>query len=125
MKALSVKQPWASLIAVGLKSVELRSWRTHYRGPLVVVASAGVDRAALARLGGRNGPRGVTVAIVDLVDVRPAVIADVDDALSVPRRGAFAWCLTRPRLLVATAVRGRLGLYELDDTLVVAAGRAA
>jgi len=39
MKALSIIQPWASLIAVGAKRIETRSWGTGYRGPLVIHAS--------------------------------------------------------------------------------------
>lgn len=38
MKALSVKQPWAALIASGEKPYEVRTWRTDYRGPLVICA---------------------------------------------------------------------------------------
>ncbi len=37
-RALTLHQPWASLIAVGAKSIETRSWRTKYRGPLVIHA---------------------------------------------------------------------------------------
>ena len=40
MKALSLRQPWASLIADGRKTIETRTWRTHYRGPLAIHASA-------------------------------------------------------------------------------------
>ena len=36
MKALTVRQPWASLIAVGAKRVETRSWPTAYRGPRAI-----------------------------------------------------------------------------------------
>jgi len=39
MKALSVRQPWAWLIAHGLKPVENREWETHYRGPVLIHAS--------------------------------------------------------------------------------------
>lgn len=39
MKALSVKQPWASLIVSGLKDIENRSWSTNYRGPILIHAS--------------------------------------------------------------------------------------
>ena len=38
MKALTVRQPWASLIALGVKRIETRSWRTSYRGPLAIHA---------------------------------------------------------------------------------------
>jgi hypothetical protein len=40
MKALSIKQPYASLIAHGIKNVENRSWRTHFRGKIYIHASA-------------------------------------------------------------------------------------
>lgn len=38
--ALSLKQPWASLICIGLKDVENRTWQTDYRGRLFIVASS-------------------------------------------------------------------------------------
>lgn len=38
MKALTVRQPWASLIAAGVKTIETRSWSTRYRGPLAIHA---------------------------------------------------------------------------------------
>lgn len=39
MKAISILQPWATLIAVGAKQIETRSWLTKYRGPLAIHAS--------------------------------------------------------------------------------------
>src|ERR1700689_5364039 len=39
MKALTLTQPWASLVAVGAKRIETRSWRTPYRGPLAIHAA--------------------------------------------------------------------------------------
>ena len=44
MKARTVKEPWASLIASGTKDVENRSWRTHYKRQLLIHAGLGVDR---------------------------------------------------------------------------------
>jgi len=41
IRGLSLTQPWASLIAIGVKKIETRSWRTHYRGPLAIHASKG------------------------------------------------------------------------------------
>ena len=38
MKALTLTQPWATLVAAGEKTIETRSWRTHYRGPIAVHA---------------------------------------------------------------------------------------
>ncbi|MFV5697767.1 ASCH domain-containing protein [Flavobacterium sp. ZT3R17] len=40
MKALSIKQPWASLIAHGFKDIENRTWRTHFRGRIYIHVSA-------------------------------------------------------------------------------------
>lgn len=40
MKTLTIRQPWASLIAAGVKTIETRSWSTRYRGPLAIHAGA-------------------------------------------------------------------------------------
>lgn len=39
MKALSIKQPWASLIAHGIKNIENRTWKTNFRGRIYIHAS--------------------------------------------------------------------------------------
>ena len=39
MKALSLTQPWATLIAIGAKRIETRSWSTSFRGPIAIHAS--------------------------------------------------------------------------------------
>lgn len=39
VKALSLTQPWATLVALGAKQIETRSWYTSYRGPLVIHAA--------------------------------------------------------------------------------------
>lgn len=46
MKALTLTQPWATLVAVGAKRIETRSFRTHYRGPLAIHAAKGFPRDA-------------------------------------------------------------------------------
>lgn len=45
--ALSLWQPWASLIALGYKTIETRPWRTNYRGPLAIHATASIPRQVL------------------------------------------------------------------------------
>lgn len=40
MKAITLWQPWASLVAVGAKTIETRSWSTKHRGPLAIHAAA-------------------------------------------------------------------------------------
>ena len=50
MRALTLTQPWASLVAIGAKQIETRSWSTRYRGPLAIHAGAG-----LGPVGGNQG----------------------------------------------------------------------
>jgi len=38
MKAITLRQPWATLVAIGAKEIETRSWRTSYRGPIAIHA---------------------------------------------------------------------------------------
>lgn len=46
MKALTLTQPWASLVALGAKKIETRSWKTAYRGPLAIHAAKGFPKDA-------------------------------------------------------------------------------
>ena len=39
MKAITIWQPWASLLACGGKRFETRSWATSYRGPIAIHAA--------------------------------------------------------------------------------------
>lgn len=39
MRALTLRQPWATLVAIGAKQIETRSWSTSYRGPLAIHAA--------------------------------------------------------------------------------------
>lgn len=47
MKALTVKQPWASLIIRGGKDIENRDWRTNYRGIVAIHSSAKLERSEM------------------------------------------------------------------------------
>lgn len=113
MKALSVRQPWAELIASGRKSIELRTWSTNYRGPLIIVASLARHSSTLHQ--SVDGPRGVTVCVAELVNVELATASDATDAAfdTIPD-GLFAWRLTSPRRLLPLSVKGKLSLFELD-----------
>jgi hypothetical protein len=48
MKVLSLLQPWASLVVMGAKKIETRSWSTRHRGDLLIHASSGKAGALLA-----------------------------------------------------------------------------
>ena len=44
MKAMSIYQPWATLVVIGAKKFETRSWSTKYRGPLLIHATKDFPR---------------------------------------------------------------------------------
>lgn len=86
MKGLSLTQPWATLVAIGAKTIETRSWSTSYRGELLIHAAKGFpnDCQALCRRdpfaqtlidGGFNKakdlPIGLIVAVATLDVVLP------------------------------------------------------
>jgi hypothetical protein len=48
MRALSILQPWATLLLSGAKHYETRSWKTDYRGPLLIHAGNRLDADARA-----------------------------------------------------------------------------
>ncbi len=48
MKAVTLTQPWATLVAIGAKRIETRSWGTCYRGPLAIHAAKGFPKWARA-----------------------------------------------------------------------------
>ena len=119
MKALSVRQPWAELIACGRKTVELRSRRTLYRGPLLICAG-GAWHVEGARLHGRIGERGVTVCVVDLADCRPVEGSDAK-AICLPesgvvRLGGYAWVLRNAYRVEPTPMLGKLGVFPIRAT---------
>ena len=43
MKCLSLKQPFADLLALGEKTIELRKWNTKFRGEFLIHASKNID----------------------------------------------------------------------------------
>lgn len=47
MRALSIKQPWASLIVRAGKDIENRDWRTNFRGIVAVHASAKLEHSEM------------------------------------------------------------------------------
>ncbi len=50
MKVITIKQPWATLIVEGYKRFEFRSWKTNYRGDILIHAGKGIDKEAMERL---------------------------------------------------------------------------
>lgn len=49
MKTLTIKQPFATLIVEGLKEYEFRTWKTNYRGEILIHAGKAVDKKAMKK----------------------------------------------------------------------------
>ena len=49
MKVLSIREPWASLIVGGYKNYEFRSWKTNYRGKILIHASKNIEKDNVKR----------------------------------------------------------------------------
>ncbi len=114
MKALTVQQPYASLIASGQKTIELRSWSTMYRGPLLIHAGKRLHSDYRNRLLPLL-PRGVIVCVVDLVDVRPYHEGDRPNTF-VKRRllnGFFSWVLENARGTPPIPIDGHQRLFDV------------
>lgn len=91
MRALTIRQPWASLIALGRKTVEVRSWRTDYRGPLAIHAAARPE-PTYARDFARNPlPLSAFVALVTLQECRPLTADDAEAGCFDHEKFAAAW----------------------------------
>ena len=129
MKAITIKQPWASLIATGLKDIENRSWKTNYRGRVLIHAAAAPVKEGLAALNNKqlfdlmkrenweaefeNLPNGAiigSVEIVDCVQNHPSKWA---------QEGVWNWVLANPELYAEPiiGVKGKLSFWEYDGEL--------
>lgn len=125
MKALSLTQPWAGLVATSQKKNETRSWNTRYRGPLYIHAAKGFPRYAkefaLEVLGNPAilpyNTRGTIIAKTYLLDV-----CHVEDltALTIQEAkygdyspGRYVWMFGHTEQLEPIPWRGQLGLFEV------------
>ncbi|WP_157965256.1 ASCH domain-containing protein [Euzebya rosea] len=149
MRAVTIHQPWASLVAVGIKTVETRSRRVTHRGPLLIHAGQRMWDAAtyqqiLTELDRSDHPPpggswavwlstlelGVVVAIADLSGVLPADRALRDRPDQAPwgwfGRGRHGWMLDDVRPVAPPVpARGRQGLWIPDDQLIARLGVSA
>jgi hypothetical protein len=81
MKAITIWQPWASLLAIGAKRYETRSWATNYRGPIAIHAA-------------KKDP--CKVPLLGLKAFEEATQEELDKA-------GLAWCLLPTGEIIATA----------------------
>lgn len=132
MRCLTIRQPWASLIALGEKTFETRSWKTAYRGEIAIHAGLKVDksvcslepfRSALARHGLTADllPAGAIIATGVLANCYEVTAGLAEEgwpggdeySFGNYSEGRFAWELERVMPLVnPVPAKGRLGFWE-------------
>jgi ASCH domain len=126
VKALCVKQPHAFALIYGHKRIENRTWRTNYRGPLIIHASKAVNEIKPRELDGRwlriipeirplkATDFGCLYGLVDLTDCVP-----FERVKGQPyAEGPWCWIVANPRPLLRTPYRGKLQLFDVDDELI-------
>lgn len=141
MKVISIKQPWATLITLGEKRFETRSWATKHRGPLAIHASKKIDKEACKYLPitstlNKHGivlfddlPVGKIIATCNLVDCYQVktdelLWADFTNGNTVDgfeylfgdyTEGRFAWKLEGVLSLpTPIEAKGQLGLWNYE-----------
>ena len=120
---LSVRQPYAALLVHGIKIIELRSWRTNYRGRIYIHASKSSlelpERWQYIRAeipDGKTEMRGKIVGCVTLTDCRQATQDDERYAFANVSKNHFAWVCSSPSHFENGAnMKGRLGLFKCSD----------
>jgi hypothetical protein len=140
MKALTLTQPWASLMALQAKRIETRGWRTCYRGEIVIHAAKGFPKWAketceepdfVKGLGGLTAaqlPLSVGLCVVRLLgcirteDMHKAEAVygrkpSVDELkFGDYSEGRYAWLTEYVRPIInQVPVKGALGLWELGE----------
>jgi len=123
--ALSIRQPWASLILLAGKDIENRTWETKVRGRILIHAAKGMtkreyldamdfaDANGLLRIGHLldsfeldNLPRGGIIGSVNLVDC-------VYQSDSPWFQGPYGFVLSDPKPLSFTPFKGQLGFFDV------------
>jgi len=132
MKAISLWQPWASAMAMGLKKNETRHWSTSYRGPLLIHAAKKKVKIPyeLLKTLTRNGLNpyevdyGVLVCKVDLIDCQQ--IGDdnrpphdsLEYQLGNYDHGRWMWITDNLQVFDPIAFRGSQGFFNIPDNII-------
>lgn len=124
MKVLTLKQPWATLVAEGIKKYEFRTWKTNYRGKVLIHAGAGVEKKELARFKDLNleYPSKRIIAEVEIEDclelddnLNKKIINENNIAYGSKYRTGYAWKLKNVKKInVDKDINGKLGLWNID-----------
>ena len=124
MKVLTLKQPWATLVAEGIKKYEFRSWKTNYRGKILIHAGSGIDKKEMKRFEFLHleYPKKKILAEVEIVDclelddkLNDKIIKENNFAYGLKRREGYAWKLDKvKKIKYDKEINGKLGLWNYE-----------
>ncbi len=124
MKVLTLKQPWATLVAEGIKKYEFRSWKTNYRGKILIHAGVGIDKKEMERFKELNlkYPKKRILAEVELEDcleldeeLNKEIINENNISYGSKYREGYAWKLSNVKKLdIEKEINGKLGLWNIE-----------
>ena len=108
MKAISIKEPWATMIHCGLKTLETRSWRTYHRGPLLLCVSQKP----------KTLHSGKAIGIMYITDVEGFQEKHEKAACCSVYKG-FVWVIDKYVPLERPInIKGKQAIFEVDDNLI-------
>ncbi len=127
MKAITLKEPWASLVVQGFKEYEFRTWKTNYRGKILV--HAGKSRDDISRFSDYNldlssGEIIGEVYITDCILVDKALDKKLRELDSIvygrDHVGLYAFKLENAKKYEKKIkCKGKLGLWNYENVHVV------
>ena len=125
MKALTIKQPWASLIVNKYKLYEFRSWKTNYRGKILIHAGLSTDKKYINLLSDYNLDY-INGAIIGEADIVDCILVDEKFSKNLNSlnklvyhhdyTGLYAWQLDNIKLYKEPFyIKGKLGLWNYEE----------
>ena len=124
LKVLTLRQPWATLVAEGIKKYEFRSWKTNYREKVLIHAGTGIDKDDMKKYEHMNldFPSRRIIAVVEIEDcleldkdLNKKIISENNIAYGHKIRTGYAWKLKNIKKIdYGKEVNGKLGLWNID-----------
>lgn len=109
MKVLTIKEPWATMILEGKKTIETRTWHTRYRGEILLHASKSPESKISGKI----------FAIANIVDCDIMTKGHEEKACCKMYAGAKSWLLEDVMPIELIEAKGSLGLWDLDGIEIV------
>ena len=126
MKVLSIKEPYASLIVNNIKKIETRSWKTKYRGELLIHASKTKEKNLTKEVVSISKKIHINCGkIIGKANLKDCVYMDeefikkikenpIEFQTGVYKVGRYAWILEDIKPLVPIPAKGKLNIWDYD-----------